>query len=171
MSEAVYIADPEGNGIEIYADKPREAWPHDGVMVNSGPINGILAGKEEGQSVKAAIRYVEANGVRSPVFSMEVMDLPTVDRLVLEYRFPAYTGLEARTVDPGGDVAALQGTEVTVKVSPTMTTPGGRILLNENESATLHDLASEFSVSAERIRQIEQKALSRMKTVLSEATT
>jgi RNA polymerase sigma-32 factor len=31
--------------------------------------------------------------------------------------------------------------------------------LNENESATLHDLASEFSVSAERIRQIEQKAL------------
>jgi RNA polymerase sigma-32 factor len=41
--------------------------------------------------------------------------------------------------------------------------------LNENESATLHDLATEFSVSAERIRQIEQKALSRMKTVLSEA--
>ena len=42
--------------------------------------------------------------------------------------------------------------------------------LNENGSATLHDLATEFSVSAERIRQIEQKALSRMKTVLSEAT-
>ena len=41
--------------------------------------------------------------------------------------------------------------------------------LNENESATLHELANEFSVSAERIRQIEQKALSRMKSVLSEA--
>ena len=41
--------------------------------------------------------------------------------------------------------------------------------LNENESATLHDLASEFGVSAERIRQIEQKALLRMKSVLSEA--
>jgi RNA polymerase sigma-32 factor len=40
--------------------------------------------------------------------------------------------------------------------------------LNENESATLHDLASEFSVSAERIRQIEQKALLRMKSVLAE---
>ena len=38
--------------------------------------------------------------------------------------------------------------------------------LNENESATLHDLATEFSVSAERIRQIEQKALLRMKSVL-----
>ena len=41
--------------------------------------------------------------------------------------------------------------------------------LNENESATLHELATEFSVSAERIRQIEQKALLRMKSVLNEA--
>jgi RNA polymerase sigma-32 factor len=40
--------------------------------------------------------------------------------------------------------------------------------LNENESATLHDLANEFSVSAERIRQIEQKALLRMKSMLAE---
>jgi len=42
--------------------------------------------------------------------------------------------------------------------------------LNEDGSATLHDLASEFSVSAERIRQIEQKALLRMKSVLAEKT-
>lgn len=27
VSEALYLADPEGNGIEIYVDKPREAWP------------------------------------------------------------------------------------------------------------------------------------------------
>ena len=26
VSEAVYLADPEGNGIEIYADRPRTAW-------------------------------------------------------------------------------------------------------------------------------------------------
>jgi RNA polymerase sigma-32 factor len=41
--------------------------------------------------------------------------------------------------------------------------------LNEKESATLHELASEFGVSAERIRQIESKALSKMKGVI-EAT-
>jgi RNA polymerase sigma-32 factor len=39
--------------------------------------------------------------------------------------------------------------------------------LNENESATLHDLASEFGVSAERIRQIENKALSKMKGAIA----
>jgi len=39
--------------------------------------------------------------------------------------------------------------------------------LNEQQSATLHELASEFGVSAERIRQIESKALSRMKGAMS----
>ena len=39
--------------------------------------------------------------------------------------------------------------------------------LNEGEAATLHDLAAEFSVSAERIRQIEQKAMSRMHALLA----
>ena len=41
--------------------------------------------------------------------------------------------------------------------------------LNENESATLHDLAGEFGVSAERIRQIENKALSKMKGAMAAA--
>ena len=27
VSEAVYLSDPEGNGIEIYVDRPRSAWP------------------------------------------------------------------------------------------------------------------------------------------------
>jgi len=38
--------------------------------------------------------------------------------------------------------------------------------LNETEPATLHDLAAEFGVSAERIRQVEGKALARMKGVI-----
>ncbi len=38
--------------------------------------------------------------------------------------------------------------------------------LQEKDSATLHDLATEFKVSAERIRQIEAKALQQMRGVL-----
>jgi len=38
--------------------------------------------------------------------------------------------------------------------------------LREDDSATLHDLAAEFGVSAERIRQIEAKALGKMKGVI-----
>jgi len=27
VSEAVYLADPDGNGLEVYADRPRDEWP------------------------------------------------------------------------------------------------------------------------------------------------
>jgi len=39
--------------------------------------------------------------------------------------------------------------------------------LKEKDTATLHDLADEFGVSAERIRQIEAKAMAKMKKVLA----
>jgi RNA polymerase sigma-32 factor len=41
--------------------------------------------------------------------------------------------------------------------------------LVEKDAATLHDLAAEFKVSAERIRQIEAKALQKMKGALAAA--
>ena len=41
--------------------------------------------------------------------------------------------------------------------------------LTEDKSATLHDLAAEFGVSAERIRQIEQKAMQKMKALMAPA--
>jgi RNA polymerase sigma-32 factor len=41
--------------------------------------------------------------------------------------------------------------------------------LREKDSATLHELAAEFGVSAERIRQIEAKALEKMKRAMKTA--
>ena len=29
VSEALYLRDPDGNGVELYWDRPREAWPTD----------------------------------------------------------------------------------------------------------------------------------------------
>jgi len=29
VSEALYLRDPDDNGIEIYVDRPRDQWPHD----------------------------------------------------------------------------------------------------------------------------------------------
>lgn len=34
VSEALYLDDPEGNGIEIYVDRPRDQWPRAGERVN-----------------------------------------------------------------------------------------------------------------------------------------
>ena len=41
--------------------------------------------------------------------------------------------------------------------------------LREKDPATLHDLAAEFKVSAERIRQVEAKAMQKMKGLLTSA--
>jgi RNA polymerase sigma-32 factor len=41
--------------------------------------------------------------------------------------------------------------------------------LHDGDGATLHDLAAEFAVSAERIRQIEAKALQKMRSALTAA--
>jgi catechol 2,3-dioxygenase len=49
VSEAIYFEDPDGNGIEIYRDRPREEWPRardgDGVAMMTAPldIRGLLA--------------------------------------------------------------------------------------------------------------------------------
>lgn len=66
VSAAVYTADPDGNGLEFYADRPREAWPRlNGViqmateplaaqgallegMQDASPWEGIAAGTDVG---------------------------------------------------------------------------------------------------------------------------
>lgn len=41
VSEAIYLADPEGNGIEIYRDRGREEWPHlqDSIEMGNLPLD------------------------------------------------------------------------------------------------------------------------------------
>jgi catechol 2,3-dioxygenase len=47
VSEALYLSDPEGNGIELYRDRPREQWPvSDGVLqMDTLPLDleGVLS--------------------------------------------------------------------------------------------------------------------------------
>jgi len=43
VSEAIYLSDPDGNGIELYRDRPREEWPRaqdgDGVAMFNAPLD------------------------------------------------------------------------------------------------------------------------------------
>ena len=118
------------------------------VMLRRGPTEAyeempLVLGEEgryEGMvfDVDAPLEYfVEADGVRSSVFTLTVVDAPYVERVELEYHFPAYTGLEPHRIEDGGDIAVLKGTEVRLRVFSTMQTPGGRVALNEEESAAL----------------------------------
>ena len=44
VSEAVYLHDPEGNGIEIYADRPRASWEQSGAEVRMDTVALDLQG-------------------------------------------------------------------------------------------------------------------------------
>lgn len=55
VSEAIYLPDPDGSGIEIYRDRPRDQWPriNGQLQMATDPIDldgilGELAGHEEG---------------------------------------------------------------------------------------------------------------------------
>jgi catechol 2,3-dioxygenase len=42
VSEALYLADPDGNGLELYRDRPREEWPRDAagdLLMVSDPLD------------------------------------------------------------------------------------------------------------------------------------
>jgi catechol 2,3-dioxygenase len=43
VSEAIYLADPDGNGVELYRDRPKEEWPRssegDGVAMFNAPLD------------------------------------------------------------------------------------------------------------------------------------
>jgi hypothetical protein len=125
------------------------------VRAENGDYDGLLFDLAEGLDY-----YVEAGGVRSPTFALKVVELPYVKQLDLEYHFPAYTGLEPRTVEDGGDVAALAGTDVRLKIQPTMAANGGRIVMNDGTSVPLSanpdgTLAGNFKVTANGFYNIE----------------
>lgn len=51
-----------------------EAWPGDGIMVNSGPLDGVPAGKGAGQSVEKAIAYLEAESIGQGMSNYRLRD-------------------------------------------------------------------------------------------------
>ncbi|MFI5310889.1 MAG: DUF4175 family protein, partial [Gemmatimonadales bacterium] len=94
---------------------------------------------------------VEASGVRSPVYHLDVTNLPYVKRVDLEYRFPAYTQLPPQRVDSTGDIAALKGTMVRVRVTPTIATAGGRVIVDGNDTLQLAPTAAGALIAMVRV--------------------
>ncbi|MGH7504008.1 MAG: DUF4175 family protein, partial [Longimicrobiales bacterium] len=96
--------------------------------------------------------FVESGDIRSSVHRITVVDLPYVDRLTLEYRFPAYTNLPSQVVEEGGDVAALRGTTVHVTATPTVAVTGGRIVLDSSTAVPL-TVAADGTLTGEFVVQ------------------
>lgn len=80
VSEAVYLNDPEGNGLEVYADRPAENWRWDNGRVVMGThrldVDGILSLTNTGIS-----DYAKApDGLRIGHIHLRVGDVDAGDR-------------------------------------------------------------------------------------------
>ncbi|NNG16939.1 MAG: DUF4175 family protein, partial [Gemmatimonadales bacterium] len=81
--------------------------------------------------------FVEASGVRSQVFQIEVVDLPYVDDIAVEYRFPSYTGLAPQVQEGSGDVVALTGTRAIIHITPTVEVTAGVLVVQPGDTIPL----------------------------------
>ena len=85
-------------------------------------------------SVREPLRYyVEAGRLRSPEFAVDVVVMPSVENIRLEYEYPAWSGLDAEVQDPGGDILAVPGTRVGVVLTTDKKLVDGLLVVGEDE--------------------------------------
>jgi hypothetical protein len=81
--------------------------------------------------------YVEAGGVRSRHYRLNVVDLPAVKRIKVTYRYPAWTGLPKKVEDPGGDLRAVEGTDAQVDIETDRPLTNGALLFDDGTKLLL----------------------------------
>ena len=83
VSEAIYLSDPEGNGIEMYRDRPRAAWTHEGSRVKMAnarlDVASLLALADE-EAPQRAFRL--ASGARIGHVHLSVNELAAASAAV-----------------------------------------------------------------------------------------
>ena len=98
--------------------------------------------------------YVEAAGVRSKQYRINVADLPAVKKLRVTYHYPGWTGLKDTVEDPGGDLRAVQGTEAEVKVETDLPLSNGALLLDDGSKFELRDGAARVPMQKDGIYHV-----------------
>ncbi|HEX2268892.1 MAG TPA: DUF4175 family protein, partial [Pyrinomonadaceae bacterium] len=103
--------------------------------------------------------FVESNSIRSEVFKLNVVDLPYVKQLDLVLNFPAFTNLPTKTLEDGGDIAALKGTSATITAKLTGKVRAARIVYPDGKKVEMKqqggDFVGEMTVTGDTTYYIE----------------
>lgn len=100
VSEAIYLADPEGNGIEVYRDRPREEWtyhPDGTVEMKTLPLDLQALYEQARQDQWSGL----AEGSTIGHIHLQVSDLPQADAF-----FRDMLGLDLMARYPGASFFA-----------------------------------------------------------------
>ena len=104
VSEALYLDDPEGNGIEIYRDRPREEWTYEDGTLAMGTLpldlEGVLAGVPAGDTGDGMAPDTRIGHVHLQVADIPGAEAFYVDALGFEPTVRRYPG--ALFVSAGG---------------------------------------------------------------------
>ena len=83
--------------------------------------------------------YVEAAGLRSPEYAVDVVDLPRITGLKLTYNYPNWTKLDSNVEDPGSDIRAVEGTKVQLELKTDAPVEAAEIVANGERVAMQRD--------------------------------
>ncbi len=81
--------------------------------------------------------YVTANRAASEHFTINVKDLPTVQRVRVALQYPLGLGLQNVTLEPSGDIRAVVGTKAEISVHTDRPLQQGRLVLSDGKSLDL----------------------------------
>jgi catechol 2,3-dioxygenase len=94
VSESLYLDDPDGNGLEIYADRPREQWPvQNGVVqmtVDPMDVEGVISSAQPmtepwpglpGGTIVGHVHFTVSDLERSVVFYRDVIGFEPMMRI------------------------------------------------------------------------------------------
>lgn len=105
VSEAIYLADPDGNGIEVYGDRPWSEWPRDGDGVRMATLpldveNLLAEGDADGEAWSGLAPGTRIGHVHLQVAGVD--DALAFYGDVLGFALMAHLGPSAAFVSAGG---------------------------------------------------------------------
>jgi catechol 2,3-dioxygenase len=105
VSEAIYLPDPDGNGIELYADRPREAWP----SAPAGDRVGMFTRALDVDALLATVAGEEPVRHAAPGLRMGHIHLHVGDTAAAQEFYAGVLGFEPMTTYPGALFLAAGG--------------------------------------------------------------
>lgn len=97
--------------------------------------------------------YVEAGGVRSKQYRLNVVDLPSIKNLKVTYHFPSWTGMKDKIEDPGGDLRAVEGTDAEVAIETDRPLANGALLFDDGTKLLLRSGENGLRIASVPIRK------------------
>ncbi len=78
--------------------------------------------------------YVAAGPLKSPQYTVRVVDLPSVKQIQVTYNYPRWTGMKSVTETNSGDLRAIEGTDAAIEVETDRPLKNGELLLDNGHS-------------------------------------